>query len=102
MERNVLYVSKGYDPQMAYKKDFPIHDFHFLTCDPWGEATSVHVTFKIRHTPEYHPAQLERTGNGEFTVHSECPIHGVAPGQFCVIYDENHHRCIGSGEIAWG
>ncbi|MDY4644476.1 aminomethyltransferase beta-barrel domain-containing protein, partial [Prevotella sp.] len=26
-------------------------------------------------------------------------IHGVAPGQFCVVYDEHHHRCYGSGEI---
>jgi len=23
----------------------------------------------------------------------------VAPGQFCVIYDGQHHRCYGSGEI---
>jgi tRNA-specific 2-thiouridylase len=33
-------------------------------------------------------------------VHSEQPIHGVAPGQFCVVYDADHHRCFGSGEIA--
>ena len=57
------------------------------------------VTFKIRHTPEYHPATLEWTGDGEFIVHSKERIHGVAPGQFCVIYDEDHHRCLGSGEI---
>jgi tRNA-specific 2-thiouridylase len=23
----------------------------------------------------------------------------VAPGQFCVLYDESHHRCLGSAEI---
>ena len=23
----------------------------------------------------------------------------VRPGQFCVVYDEHHHRCLGSGEI---
>jgi len=32
-------------------------------------------------------------------VHGEKEIHGVAPGQFCVVYDEEHHRCFGSGEI---
>ena len=32
-------------------------------------------------------------------IHSEEAIHGVAPGQFCVVYDEHHHRCYGSGEI---
>ena len=26
-------------------------------------------------------------------------IQGVAPGQFCVVYDQDHHKCIGSAEI---
>lgn len=34
-----------------------------------------------------------------FRVHAEELIQGVAPGQFCVVYDEQHHRCYGSGEI---
>jgi tRNA-specific 2-thiouridylase len=93
--QNILYVSHGYDPETAYRQDFPVCDFHYLTkCQ-----TPCEVTFKIRHTPEYHPAQLEWTGSDEFIVHSKEKIHGVAPGQFCVIYDENHHRCLGSGEI---
>lgn len=97
---NVLYVSKGFEPRTAYKKDFPIHDFHFLTLDPWGApGTSARVRFKIRHTPEYHPATLERTSEGSFIVHADELIQGVAPGQFCVVYDEEHHRCYGSGEI---
>jgi tRNA-specific 2-thiouridylase len=57
------------------------------------------ITFKIRHTPEYHPATLERVGEGAYIIHSADRIHGVAPGQFCVIYDNRHHRCYGSGEI---
>ena len=28
------------------------------------------------------------------------PIHGVALGQFCVVYDAQHHRCYGSAEIS--
>ena len=101
---NILYVSHGYDPETAYKQDFPVHDFHSLTLPPDISLTShlsplTSVTFKIRHTPEYHPATLEPTGEGCFIVHSKEKIHGVAPGQFCVIYDANHHRCLGSGEI---
>ena len=92
---NILYVSHGYDPQTAYKKDFPVHDFHFLT----KEVDMQKVTFKIRHTPEYHPATIEKLEDGRLMVHAEEAIHGVAPGQFCVVYDENHHRCYGSGEI---
>ena len=95
VDDNVLYVSHGYDPETAYKQDFPIHGFHSIN----GQMPGEHVTFKIRHTPEFHAATLEPTGDGAFTVHSEDRIHGVAPGQFCVIYDEQHHRCYGSGEI---
>lgn len=95
VEHNILYVSHGYDPQTAYKKDFPLHDFHFLT----REVDMHYVTFKIRHTPEYHPATIERMEDGRMMVHAGEAIHGVAPGQFCVVYDENHHRCYGSGEI---
>ena len=42
---------------------------------------------------------MERNDDGTYTVHGEKEIHGVAPGQFCVVYDEEHHRCFGSGEI---
>jgi len=100
---NVLYVSHGYDPQTAYKQDFPIHDFHALTM-PLEELYAdkpgmFSVRIKIRHTPDYLPARLESMSGGRFMVHAEAPIHGVAPGQFCVVYDAFHHRCLGSGEI---
>jgi tRNA-specific 2-thiouridylase len=26
-------------------------------------------------------------------------LQGIAPGQFCVIYDKDSHLCLGSGEI---
>ena len=100
--KNILYVSHGYDPQDAYKQDFLIHDFHSLTLPLhtlFNGQTTKNVTFKIRHTPEYHSAVLEKVDEGKYMVHSAHPIHGVAPGQFCVVYDEKHHRCFGSGEI---
>ena len=101
--KNILYVSHGYDPETAYKKDFAIHAFDFLTegIDKLPER----ITFKIRHTPDYHPAAVEElpAGNNgtdrQFVIHSDEKIHGVAPGQFCVVYDEQHHKCYGSGEI---
>ena len=97
--RNILYVSRGYEPRTAYKTDFKVHGFHFLTMNPWGDSPECGVTFKIRHTPEYHSARLERLGEGSYMVHSQTPIQGVAPGQFCVVYDERHHCCIGSAEL---
>ena len=97
VDANRLYVSHGYDPETAYRQDFPVADFHYLTVSELPRR----VTFKIRHTPEYHPATLEPVGSGAYVVHSAEPIHGVAPGQFCVVYDADHHRCYGSGEIGF-
>jgi tRNA-specific 2-thiouridylase len=70
-------------------------DFHSIN----GQLPPTDITLKIRHTPEYLPAKLESLGEGRYMVHADAPIHGVAPGQFCVVYDNRHHRCYGSGEI---
>ena len=99
VEANILYVSHGYDPETAYKQDFPVHGFHHLTPLIEGESLPHRITFKIRHTPGYLPATLEPVEEGGFIVHADAPIHGVAPGQFCVVYDAEHHRCFGSAEI---
>ena len=96
VSNNILYVSKGYEPSSAFKSEFGVSDFHFLT----EEVDLSNVTFKLRHTPEFHKARMEKINDNEYRLYSECPIHGVAPGQFCVVYDEEHHRCIGSGEIS--
>lgn len=96
VSNNILYVSKGYEPSSAFKSEFGVSDFHFLT----EEVDLSNVTFKIRHTPEFHKARMEKINDNEYRLYSECPIHGVAPGQFCVVYDEEHHKCIGSGEIS--
>ena len=100
MRQNILYVSKGYDPQTAYKQEFLFKDFHSLIPGSGSLLSYPTVTFKIRHTPEFHQAKLETLENGIYQVCSDTPIHGVAPGQFCVLYDETHHRCLGSGEIS--
>ena len=95
VENNILYVAHGYDPSTVYKQSFAIHDFHSIN----GEMPAEDITFKIRHTPEYHRAKFIPKGEGRYEIQSEEKIHGVAPGQFCVIYDNRHHRCYGSGEI---
>ncbi|MBQ5495507.1 MAG: tRNA 2-thiouridine(34) synthase MnmA [Prevotella sp.] len=102
VKENILYVSHGYDPETAYKQEFLVRDFHWLTLDLTSHPsplTSLDITFKIRHTSDYFHATMEPQGDGTFMIRSEKPIHGVAPGQFCVVYDNRHHRCYGSGEI---
>ncbi len=95
MATNTLYVSKGYNPDTAYKKSFCVRDFHFLT----RKVEMGRVTFKIRHTASYLPATVSLLEDGTLRIDADEKIHGVAPGHFCVIYDSDHHRCFGSGEI---
>ncbi len=100
VDRNVLYVSKGYDPADVYRKEFSICDMNWLTLPiVFDAAGGADITFKIRHTSDYHRARLEDKGDGTYVVCSEKEIHGVAQGQFCVVYDVDHHRCYGSAEI---
>ena len=80
-------------------------DFNFIT-KPFDNVPltsdgtdGLPVTFKIRHTPEFVGGQISKDADGYWYLHADEKIHGVAPGQFCVIYDEHHHRCYGSGEI---
>lgn len=96
LKRNILFVSHGYDPEKVYKDHITMNDFHFIT-----EEVSIprKVTFKIRHTPEYLQGELMRKDDGTWFLQADKKIHGVAPGQFCVVYDEDHHLCFGSGEI---
>ena len=111
LKRNILFVSHGYDPAKVYKDHLSMNDFHFITANPFEDdmfASSIvegeqgremRVTFKIRHTPDCLTGRLINTAGGEWKLMADKKIHGVAPGQFCVVYDENHHLCIGSGEI---
>lgn len=107
IKKNILFVSHGYDPKTAYKQTFKVHDMHWLTMPLFPEDNNMSednmpdkkVTIKIRHTAGYLPATITPNADGTCTIHADQPIHGVAPGQFCVIYDANHHRCYGSAEI---
>lgn len=99
MESNTLYVSHGYSPEAAYRSEFGLRDFHFLT----AEVAMDRVMIKIRHTAMLAEARILseklEARSEELRVRSGEKIHGVAPGQFCVVYDEAGRRCIGSGEI---
>ena len=104
IKRNILFVSHGYDPEKVYKDHVTMNDFHFISGNPfeagWGDAQEgMRVTFKIRHTPEYLGGVLSKKEDGRWFLQADEKIHGVAPGQFCVVYDQEHHLCFGSGEI---
>lgn len=99
INRNIVYVSKGFQTPDAYGKEFCIASPHFITLNPFEEDGDYNITFKIRHTPIVFPAIMQKRA-GEYKIISSQPVQGIAPGQFAVIYDQNFHCCYGSGEIA--
>lgn len=106
MQRNILWVAHGYDPIAAYSDHFFVTAPHWLTVDPFKgngadgtSPTAPNFTVKIRHTPDFCPAAIAPLPDGRLEIHTERPLQGIAPGQFCVIYDLQRHRCFGSGEM---
>jgi tRNA (5-methylaminomethyl-2-thiouridylate)-methyltransferase len=98
-DENILYVSRGYDPESQYRDRIVLDDFQFITEDPFQDHPGApEITFKIRHTPEFTHGKLNKEGN-RFVIQSYEPVAGVAPGQFGVIYDEHKKICMGSGII---
>lgn len=98
IRRNIIYVSHGFETEAAYGKDIPLSPPHFLTRNPLEADGSMNVTFKVRHVPVFTRGTLSLK-KGKYRLLSESPVQGIAPGQFAVIYDEAHHRCLCSAEI---
>lgn len=73
---------------------------HWITRNPWADSCDgVDITFKNRHMPEFIPAKMSRTPDGDYIVNSSRQVQGIAPGQFGVIYNRDHSICLGSGII---
>jgi tRNA-specific 2-thiouridylase len=99
VKRNIIYVTNGYDPELQYGKEIHLQGFDFITEDVWGEFSDAkEITFKIRHTPDFTPGTIRRTGD-LYRIESTEKIQGIAPGQFGVVYDKDHRLCFGSGMI---
>ncbi|MDR1624604.1 MAG: tRNA 2-thiouridine(34) synthase MnmA [Tannerellaceae bacterium] len=99
VKRNIVYVTNGYDPELQYGKEIHLQGFDFITEDVWGEFSGAkEITFKIRHTPDFTPGIIRRTGD-LYRIESTEKIQGIAPGQFGVVYDKERRLCFGSGMI---
>ncbi len=99
VNRNIVYVSKGYDTKHQYGNVVNLQGFSFITNDIWGDFEGEKdVTFKIRHTPEFSHGRISKTGD-LYRITSDLPIQGIAAGQFGVVYDTEGRLCLGSGMI---
>ena len=60
--------------------------------------TCPEIMFKIRHTPEFTYGRLHNY-NGYMFIKNFSNVGGIAPGQFCTLYDRNNNLCYGCTEI---
>ena len=98
LEKNIIFVSNGYDPASQYSHNIPLEDIHWL--NPNHDYSKMdQIKFKIRHQPEFNSGKLvlHKTGN---LILSDTKISGIAPGQFAVLYDLEEKTCIGSAVIS--
>lgn len=108
IKRNIILVSRGYDPQEQYGTSILIDSLNVISKSPWEvlgveEGSAIDVTFKIRHTPEFSRGVLRYDQELQcYRVDSTSPIQGIAPGQYAVLYDTDRHICFGSGMITKG
>jgi len=99
VNRNIVYVSKGYDTRHQYGEVVNLQGFDFITQDIWGDFNDEkEITFKIRHTPDFTKGRISRIGD-LYRIRSEEPVQGIAAGQFGVVYDSESRLCLGSGMI---
>ena len=102
----VVNVSHGYDTKLQYGKAIRMDEMHWITEDPFlsdafGKDSdgSLPIAFKTRHTPEFFDGRLIRMDDGRFEIVSQREVHGIAPGQYSVIYTPDRSICLGSGMI---
>lgn len=99
VNRNIVYVSKGYDTQHQFGKTIDLQGFSFITQDIWGDfEDEKEITFKIRHTPEFTEGRISKI-NDLYRIQSDEDVQGIAAGQFSVVYDTEKKLCLGSGMI---
>jgi len=106
--KNIVYVSNNKNNACITK--FYCTDINWLTknlLDEYlhrtfaeGEFNWIcNVKFKIRHSPDIYSGKMMFYGSdNSVSILSDTPV-SVAPGQYCILYDENYLHCFGCGEI---
>lgn len=114
VKRNIILVSRGYDPADQYGEHILMEEMNFISLDPWtylnGSAPvaptdrqPIDLYFKVRHTPSFTLGRLSYDAHRQiYRLDSTEPIQGIAPGQYATIYDHEGRICFGSGMITKG
>lgn len=100
-QKNIIYVSKGYDTPLQYGKEIPLNEPNWIADPPYKEnEENIDISFKIRHVPDFHTGKLIINKiDGELKIISDQEVQGIAPGQFAIIYSKDNKICYGNAEI---
>lgn len=106
VKQNIVYVSKDMNRNASH--EFIIGNINWLTLNLINDYKNLNdidsdiicnITFKIRHTPQVFSGKL-RYINEDNKLVVECDdLISVAPGQYCILYDDMYSHCYGCGEI---
>ena len=106
IKKNVVYVSK--DKERNAVNEFYIGNINWLTTNLINDHRNLsdiddnvicNISFKIRHSPEIYYGKLTYIDSDDSCVVTcDNPIT-VAPGQYCILYDDTYSHCYGCGEI---
>lgn len=103
---NVVYVSHGYDTRLQYGRMIKVSEMDWITLDPFSDDalatdgdSTMRISFKTRHTPEFLDGTLTDCSDGTYRIDSDDDVQGIAPGQFAIIYTPDRRICLGSGMI---
>ena len=109
VKNNIVYVSNNAERNAETK--FKIGNINWLTRNLINDYKDLNenidsdiicnITFKIRHSPETYSGKLKYINdNDSLVIICDNPIT-VAPGQYCILYDDTYSRCYGCGEITY-
>ena len=106
IKQNIVYVSKDMNRNASHK--FIIGNINWLTLNLINDYKNLNdidsdiicnITFKIRHTTQVFSGKLKYI-NEDNKLIVECDdLISVAPGQYCILYDDTYSHCYGCGEI---
>ena len=107
IKQNIVYVSKDMNRNASY--EFIIGNINWLTLnlihnyknlgDNIDSDIICNIKFKIRHTPQVFSGKLRYINDENRLVVKSDDLITVAPGQFCILYDDTYSYCYGCGEI---
>jgi tRNA-specific 2-thiouridylase len=98
---NTVYISRGYQPESVLKNRIYVHHVQQIFPFELKKEVPLEGYVKIRHTPSFAKAKVYFFDENMLLIETEEPQHGVAPGQFAVVYDMHKKFVLFSAEMTY-